>query len=42
MAWAFLRYSAVYEPLEREARARGLGVHGHACQSPEAYRRAPR
>lgn len=39
MAYAFTRYSVEYEPQERAARARGLGVHVHPCGRPEAYRR---
>lgn len=31
MAWAFVRYSRDYVDLEQQAKAAGLGVHGHGC-----------
>lgn len=41
-AWAFVRYSLDYVPLEHQARAEGLGIHARPCQPAWEYRRARR
>ena len=38
MAWAFARYSRDYAPQEDQAKAEGLGVHGHGCVVPWEWR----
>ena len=38
MAWAFIRYSRDYVGQEEAAASRELGVHGHECERPWAYR----
>lgn len=38
MAWAFVRYSSDYVVQEAEAKAAGLGVHGHQCERAWDYR----
>lgn len=39
LAFAYRRYSMDYAPLERQASARGAGLHGSKVQAPESYRR---
>lgn len=36
--WAFRRYSFELVPVELEAKAKGLGVHGHDCIPPWEWR----
>jgi endonuclease YncB( thermonuclease family) len=38
MAYAFVRYSRDYAELEEQAKAEGLGIHGHGCQKPWEWR----
>lgn len=38
MAWAFVRYSRDYVPLEREAQAAKLGVHARQCEPAWEWR----
>jgi endonuclease YncB( thermonuclease family) len=39
MALAFVRYSRDYAAIEDQARAEGLGMHGHMCERPWDCRR---
>jgi endonuclease YncB( thermonuclease family) len=40
MAVAFVRYSRDYAVIEDQAKAEGLGMHGHGCEKPWDWRNA--
>jgi endonuclease YncB( thermonuclease family) len=37
-AWSFGTFGSLYEPEERDAAARKVGVHGHRCLRPSEWR----